>query len=272
MSLSILLCQPTTNSDGTTGPKVPSTSDRRTEVASFDMGAITSARELISSARRIATFSGAGLSAESGIPTFRDALTGHWARYDPAELASPEGFARNPELIIEWYNDRRRTLASSTPNAAHQAMADRTGLLHVTQNVDHLLERAGAEQVLHLHGRIDSDRCHRSCGYSESIDISDPPGLRPCPQCGAPLRPAVVWFGEPLPEEVWNSSVEAVEAADLLIVIGTSGVVFPAAGLIDQARRGSAAVIVVNAEPIKTTCDITIIGSAAEIVPQLLSA
>ena len=236
------------------------------------MGTITSARALISSARRITTFSGAGLSAESGIRTFRDALTGHWSRYDPAELASPEGFARNPELVIEWYNDRRRTLASSTPNAAHRALADRVELTHITQNVDHLLERAGAEQVLHLHGRIDSDRCHHSCGYSEAIDISDPPGLRPCPQCGAPLRPTVVWFGEPLPEDAWNSSIEAVEAADLLIVIGTSGVVFPAAGLIDHARHGGAAVIVVNAEPIRTISDITIIGPAAEIVPQLLSA
>ena len=235
------------------------------------MSDIERARGAIAAGERVATFSGAGLSAESGIPTFREASTGLWAKYDPTELASPGGFAANPELVIDWYGERRRTLAGSVPNPAHLAMAERPDMTHITQNVDNLLEAAGAGQVLHLHGRIDQDRCHRSCGFIESVDMADPPGLRRCPRCGAPVRPAVVWYGEPLPDAVWTLAVEAVEAADVLIVVGTSGVVFPAAGLIDHAGSRGARIIVINAEPIGSAADITIIGSAGSIMPELLA-
>ena len=235
------------------------------------MSDIERAKDAVASGERVMTFSGAGLSAESGIPTFREASTGLWAKYDPTELASPEGFAANPELVIDWYGDRRRTLAGSVPNAAHLAMAGRPDMTHITQNVDNLLEAAGAQEVLHLHGRIDQDRCHRSCGFIESVDLADPPGLRRCPRCGAPVRPTVVWFGEPLPDAVWTEAVEAVEAADVLIVVGTSGVVFPAAGLIDHARISGARIIVINAEPIRSAADITVIGSAGSIMPELLA-
>lgn len=235
------------------------------------MSSIEHAHALVAEAGRVATFTGAGLSAESGIDTFRDPATGYWARYDPAELASPAGFAADPGLVIDWYNHRRRTLAAAEPNAAHRALAEQADLTHVTQNVDHLLERAGAQRVLHLHGSIGLDRCHRACGYEERIDISAPPGLRPCPSCGAPLRPAVVWFGETLPEATWIASVEAISAADLLLVIGTSGVVYPAAGLIDHARSTGAAVVVVNAEPIRAPADVAVIGSAADLVPRILA-
>jgi NAD-dependent deacetylase len=235
------------------------------------MSAIERAKGAIAAAERVVTFSGAGLSAESGIPTFREASTGLWAKYDPTELASPEGFAANPELVIDWYRARRKTLAGSVPNSAHLAMAERPDMTHLTQNVDNLLEAAGAEEVIHLHGRIDQDRCHRSCGFIESVNLADPPGLRRCPRCGARVRPAVVWYGEPLPDAVWTAAVNAVEEADVLIVVGTSGVVFPAAGLIDQARNRGARIIVVNAEPISSVVDITIIGSAGSIMPELLA-
>jgi NAD-dependent deacetylase len=235
------------------------------------MSSLEHARALVAEAGRVATFTGAGLSAESGIATFRDPTTGYWARYDPAELASPVGFAADPELVIDWYNHRRRTLAAAEPNAAHRSLAECADLIHVTQNVDDLLERAGARRVLHLHGSIGLDRCDRACGYEERIDLAAPPGLRPCPFCGAPIRPAVVWFGETLQEAVWNASVEAISRADLLLVIGTSGVVYPAAGLIDHARSTGAAVVVVNAEPIRSPADVVLIGSAVEFVPEILA-
>ena len=235
------------------------------------MEEINRARALLAGAGRIVTFSGAGLSAESGIPTFRDVQTGLWAQYDPTELASPEGFARNPALVIDWYNDRRRNLSSAEPNAAHEALARRDNLTPITQNVDHLLEAAGACGVLHLHGRIDSDRCHRACGFETPVDIADPPGLRACPRCGAPMRPSVIWFGETLPPVVWEMAVEAITTADALLVVGTSGVVFPAAGLIDLAHRSDTSIIVVNAEPIRSPANVRLIGPAADLVPLILS-
>lgn len=236
------------------------------------MDPIHAAISILSTAQKIVTFSGAGLSAESGIPTFREAQTGYWARYDPAELASPGGFSQDPELVINWYNDRRSTIAQAQPNAAHRALAGRQDIVHVTQNIDHLLETAGAKSVLHLHGRIDSDRCNLSCGYAEPIDIADPPGLRNCPDCRAALRPSVVWFGEPLPQSTWDAAVQAVSTADVLLVVGTSGVVYPAASLVDLARSCGAAVVVVNTEPTRSIADVALIGPATELVPRLLTA
>ena len=198
-------------------------------------------------------------------------VNGSLGEYDPTELASPQGFAADPELVTGWYDDRRRTLARSLPNAAHLAMAERPDMTHITQNVDNLLEAAGAGGVLHLHGRIDQDRCNRSCGFIESIDLADPPGLRQCPRCSAAVRPAVVWYGEPLPDAVWQAAVESVEAADVLIVVGTSGVVFPAAGLIDHAGNRGTWIIVINAEPTRSAADIAIIGAAGSILPELLA-
>lgn len=255
----------TTGAEGTVANRPEARSTLRA------MSAIERAGAAIAAASRVATFSGAGLSAESGIPTFREASTGLWAKYDPTELASPEGFAHNPELVIDWYNHRRKTLSGSRPNAAHRAMANRGDMTHITQNVDHLLEAAGATDVTHLHGRIDRDRCHRSCGFIETVDLANPPGLRKCPRCGADVRPAVVWFGEPLPEAEWRKAVQAVEAADVLVVVGTSGVVVPAAGLIDHAWSNGALIIVVNTEPVRTTSHISLIGPAAAILPDILA-
>ena len=234
---------------------------------------IDAARRMLADGRRVVSFSGAGLSAESGVGTFRDAPEGMWAKYDPVRLASPEGFAADPKLVIDWYAARRRTVGDAKPNPAHVALAGRGDILHVTQNVDDLLLRAGAEQVIPLHGSIGFDRCHGGCGHEEPVDMTDPPGLRDCPNCGAPLRPAVVWFGEAMPSEAWDKADRACRDCDVLLVIGTSAVVYPAAGLIGVAKAAGAGIIVVNTQPSEASplADIELLGPAGEIVPQLLA-
>ncbi len=234
---------------------------------------IDAARRMLADGRRVVSFSGAGLSAESGVGTFRDAPEGMWAKYDPVRLASPEGFAADPKLVIDWYAARCRTVGDAQPNPAHLALAGRGDILHVTQNVDDLLTRAGADGVISLHGSIDFDRCHAGCGHEERVDMTDPPGLRDCPACGAPLRPAVVWFGEAMPPEAWDAAERACRACDVLLVIGTSAVVYPAAGLIGIAKAGGARIIVVNTQSSEASplADIELLGPAGEIVPQLLA-
>lgn len=233
------------------------------------------ARVALASPRRIACFSGAGLSAASGVPTFRDAHgDGLWSRYDPMQLATPEGFERDRRLVIEWYAWRRAKVAAARPNAAHEALAARTDIVQITQNVDGLLQRAGAADVLGLHGRIDRDRCHGGCGYETAADPVAPAALRDCPRCGAPLRPAVVWFGEALPHDVLLEAAEACRSCDALLVVGTSATVHPAAGLIDVAREAGAMIVVVNTEPSAASdhADIELLGPAVEVVPAILAA
>jgi len=226
------------------------------------------ARSLISEASKVVSFSGAGLSAESGIATFRDP-DGVWNKVDPAIYASAAGFRAKPNEVSEWYAHRRRTLASTSPNAAHLALAASNWQLHITQNVDNLLERAGANKVVHLHGVLDRDRCHAGCGYHCAVDLSNPPALRTCPDCGSMVRPDVVWFGEMLPELAWHQAESAIEQAEVTVVIGTSGEVWPAAGLIDRAR----AVITINQESTRVgrRSAVELIGPAATVVPALLS-
>ena len=233
---------------------------------------IETARGIIKHAQRLVSFSGAGLSAESGVGTFRDP-DGLWARYDPTRLASPAGFAEDPELVISWYGDRRRRIARAAANPAHEALAARRDIVHVTQNVDNLLERAGARDVIHLHGTIAADRCHARCGHREAIDLADPPPLRPCPACGDRLRPDVVWFGEPLPADAWAAAERACRECDALLVIGTSAVVYPAAGLIGLAESCGAGIVIVNKEPSGASelADVELLGQAGAIVPQLLA-
>ncbi len=234
---------------------------------------IDSARRIIADGRRIVCFSGAGLSAESGIATFRDATEGLWAKYDPTLLASPEGFAADPQLVTDWYASRRRTVAEAQPNPAHRALAGRDDIVNVTQNVDDLLHRAGAEQVIQLHGRIDADRCHGGCGHWEVVSLAEPPGLRDCPDCGQPMRPAVVWFGEALAPQHWQAAEMACRDCDTLLVIGTRAVVYPAAGLIGLAKSAGARIIVVNAQPTEAgrIADVEVLGPAGEVVPELLA-
>lgn len=225
------------------------------------------------------SFSGAGLSAESGIATFRDADddTALWSKFDPQKLASQEGFLADPATVIDWYNWRRKTLSDATPNNAHYTLARLQGWTHITQNVDDLLERAiqktsdDTSHVLHLHGTLLEDHCNANCGHSEEIDLSCAPVLRRC-VCNDYMRPSVVWFGEALPAEVLQTALEKTEKADLMLVVGTSAQVYPAAGLIDIAAGNGADVIVVNTESSGVTGVgvIELVGPAGEILPQLI--
>ncbi len=234
------------------------------------------ARAILAQSTRAAAFSGAGLSAESGLPTFRDPETDAlWSRYDPTELASADAFAANPERVIDWYNWRRSRYAKVKPNAAHRALARQAGMIQITQNVDDLLEQAGVppQQVYHLHGGILDDRCHNpACEYRETIDPEDPPALRACPRCGHSMRPAVVWFGENLPQDVWLRAQRLCSALDCLLVVGTSATVYPAAGLIELARHYGSRVIVVDPNPgaAGDQADVFLAGAAGEILPALL--
>ena len=213
------------------------------------------------SARRIVVLSGAGMSAESGIPTFRDRGTGLWARFDPQALATPEAFRRDPETVWAWYESRRHSVSRAVPNAGHLALtalaarAQVESLTIVTQNVDDLHERAGAKAVLHLHGSLFAPRCF-DCGRAFGGHAAAPEQgpednttrLAPprCATCNGLIRPGVVWFGEGLPEAAWLEALRTIERADLLLVVGTSGLVYPAAGLPEAAWRQGCDVSVLN--------------------------
>ena len=252
--------------------------DREPETVAAATTAIDRARDLLRAGRSIATFSGAGLSAESGIATFRDKHDPNalWAKFDPMELASPEGFARHPEVVRAWYAWRREGIARAHPNPAHRALAVRDDLLHITQNVDDLLERAGAsiDRVVHLHGEIAIDRCHARCGYEARLDLArGSVTVEACPQCAQPVRPGVVWFGEMLPADAWQRAERACRSCEVLLVIGTSGVVYPAAGLVIVAKPAGARIVIVNTESSGASelADVELLGPAGEIVPRLIT-
>lgn len=239
---------------------------------------IEALRETVRAARAIAVLSGAGMSAESGVPTFRDALSGLWARFDPQQLATEAAFRRDPARVWDWYAERRAAIEQVHPNAGHHAIAafqrHHPGRLTViTQNVDGLHQRAGSAGVLALHGNIAEDRWldpPRDCCHRGPIAPGRPPR---CPVCGNLRRPAVVWFGEMLPEPEFNAAHAAAERCDLMLVVGTSGAVYPAAGLAEVARRSGARVVVVN--PNETGLDHVahrlLRQTAAQALPQLLA-
>jgi NAD-dependent deacetylase len=249
----------------------------RGEGAGAGAEALERARVLIGDATRLLVFTGAGVSAESGIPTFRDALEGHWARHDPTRLATEEGFRADPALVWRWYAERRAGIARAEPNAAHRAIADaqRPGrrLAVVTQNVDGLHRRAGSRDVIELHGSIVRARCLEGCGPASEgweRDARVPP---PCPRCGvAPLRPGVVWFGERLPPGAFERAERLAAEADALLVVGTSGLVQPAASLPLVAARRHRPVIVVDPNPtgLDGIATVSLRGRAADVVPALL--
>jgi NAD-dependent deacetylase len=237
---------------------------------------LAEARAALAASRSAAVFSGAGLSAESGVATFRG-NDGHtlWSQFNPMELASATGFEENPQRVIEWYNWRRTQLARAQPNAAHAALAKHGRLVQITQNVDDLLERAGvaANAVLHLHGTIGKDRCNLSCGYEEAVDLEHPPPLRRCAKCGAAyLRPAVVWFGEALPQRVFGEAQRVCSEVDCLLVVGTSAVVYPAAGLIEDAAAAGSTIISINTERSGSfgAKHIELVGPASVLLPAVL--
>jgi len=241
--------------------------------------ALRAVRAALAASRRVLVLTGAGISAESGIPTFRDALTGLWARFDPEDLASEDGFRADPGRVWDWYAERAEGVRRAAPNAAHVALADferrHPGRLAiVTQNVDDLHQRAGSVDVVRLHGDILAmrwlDPCPRrpACAPAQAQ-----PGRPPaCAECGNRLRPAVVWFGEMLPPAALERAEALAAACDVALVVGTSGAVWPAAGLALAARRAGATVVIVNPQPseIDHAAQHLLRGPAAEVLPALL--
>ena len=225
-------------------------------------------------ARHIVLLSGAGMSAESGVPTFRDAQTGLWAKFRPEELATAQAFRARPQMVWDWYASRREMIAGVAPNAGHRAVAafqqrHPGRLTVVTQNVDGLHQRAGSPGVLALHGNIAQDQwldAPRPCCDAQPPADGHPPR---CPVCGNMRRPAVVWFGEMLPAAELAAAEAAAAACELMLVVGTSGAVYPAAGL---ARATRARVVVVNPGPteLDDVADAVLAGTAAGLLPSLL--
>jgi len=242
---------------------------------------ITAAGVFLRDAERVVVLTGAGISAESGVPTFRGA-GGLWKSYRAEDLATPEAFARDARLVWEWYGWRRELVAACEPNAAHHAIAraaqERPAFRVVTQNVDGLHAAAsapGGPRPLELHGSLFRTRCTR-CGARrddrQSVDATSTATLPHCAECGSLARPDVVWFGEALDSAVFAEAVQLASAADVCLVVGTSAVVYPAAGLADMTRRAGGRVIEVNiAEtPLTGAATIAIRGTAVGIIPALL--
>ncbi|TSE01579.1 NAD-dependent deacylase [Skermania sp. ID1734] len=229
-------------------------------------------------ARSITVLTGAGMSAESGLPTFRDAQTGLWARYDPMTLATPEAWREDPALVWAWYQKRGAMLQTAEPNAGHLALATWSkfqDIRIVTQNVDDLHERAGSTNVIHVHGSLLTPYCD-SCHTPYPADVEEPTGERvPPPKCacGGLIRPGVVWFGEMLPEDAFARAIDAAQRCDLMIVVGTSGIVYPAAGLAQLAQSNGASVAEINPAETEASSQVDIRwrATAATALPALLA-
>lgn len=217
---------------------------------SFSQALITALRD----ARSITVLTGAGISAESGIPTFRDSQTGMWAKYDPHELATPEAFEKNPQLVLDWYRWRHNLVMQSKPNPGHHALVALERRVPqftlITQNVDGLHRTAGSWRVIELHGNLDHLRCPKEGTLLEGWPEEKLPH---CPSCGSLLRPNVVWFGESLPVDALQSALDASTHCDVFISVGTSGVVEPAASLPYEALRAKAVVVEINPTPTPLT-------------------
>jgi len=246
----------------------------------LDAASIRDAAAPIDAASHLVAFTGAGVSAASGIPTFRDALTGRWARYDPNDLATPEAFARQPDVVARWYDQRRLEVLQRRPNDAHVALAElerrllRLGrrFTLVTQNVDGLHRRAGSAEPLEIHGSITRWRNTTTGQTREMLEPTPMKAYPPRDANGSPLRPAVVWFGEMLPEGAWQRAVDAAASCDVLLAVGTSAAVYPAAGLIDVAREAGATLIECNPEPSLAGEAIRLNAAAEAVLPALVSA
>ena len=239
---------------------------------------IAEAATALAKARHVCVLTGAGISAESGIPTFRDALTGLWAKFSPEELATPEAFERDPKFVWHWYEFRRELIRKAQPNPGHYALAELAGrvprLTLVTQNVDGLHQRAGSSGVLEYHGNILRDRCTVEQMVAERSEDSRRSGLPRCAACGGLLRPDVVWFGEMIPRRALIEADEAAAGCDAFLSIGTSSLVYPAAGLAEAALRRGVPVIEVNPNPtdLSPRADAMLQGPAGRILPELLRA
>jgi NAD-dependent deacetylase len=260
---------------------------------------VAEVRDWVRGARHIAVLTGAGMSAESGVPTFRDANAraprppaaaaprggttglgrpgagcGLWAKFDPEQLATEEAFRANPSMVWDWYAHRRELIARVEPNAGHRALADFARrhpgrLTLITQNVDGLHQRAGSQGVLALHGNIADDQWldpPKACCNPDAVVAGSPPY---CDRCGNMLRPAVVWFGEALPFDVLGAAQKAARESDLMLVVGTSGVVQPAAGLA-RTTRGKIVIVNPEATALDDAADAVLRGTAASLLPGLL--
>jgi NAD-dependent deacetylase len=246
---------------------------------------IQTAAQRLLDAPKVVVLTGAGVSKESGVPTFRDALDGLWAKYDPQQLATPAAFRANPKLVWDWYEYRRQMVEAVKPNPGHYALAELETLIPqvviVTQNVDGLHQMAGSSDVIPLHGNIRQHKCFANCqGEPTLIDVntltwdreSGPPL---CPHCGAFVRPDVVWFTESLPHDAFTHAIESTYEADVFLVVGTSGLVEPAASLPRLARsEANAYLIDVNPVPDELTPYVHLFlqGPSGEILPQVVMA
>ncbi len=229
--------------------------------------------EKIKKARKIVFVTGAGISQESGIPTFRG-KDGLWKKYDPMKLATIDAFYDDPKLVWEWYEDRRKNILAAKPNAGHDAIAkleDFSKVVVLTQNIDGLHQRAGSTNVLELHGSIIRIKC-TVCNYKDEITTKFDV-LPPICKCGSILRPDVVWFGEPLPQKVWQEAVAQANSCDVMIISGTSLLVSPANSLPIYAKQNNAVLIEVNPEQtmMSTEMDLSLKTTSAAALPELIS-
>ena len=231
--------------------------------------------EALRNAKHVVVLTGAGISAESGVPTFRDVMTGLWAQYNPQDLATPQAFVRDPKLVWEWYAWRRELVSKVEPNAGHRALVELEQHVPrftlITQNVDSLHQRAGSQRVIELHGNIVRAKCFDEGTVIEQWEETGEVPPR-CPNCGGLLRPDVVWFGEALPEQAFNAAALASLACDVFLSIGTSGVVEPAASLPLVALRRGARVALINPEetPLLSEKVDFLRGPAGTVLPALV--
>lgn len=233
-------------------------------------------QSLLQCVNSVCVLTGAGISAESGVATFRG-HDGLWSKLKPEELASFDAFLRNPELVWEWYNYRKNIIHNVKPNLAHEALVTMESLVNnftlVTQNVDNLHNRAGSKRVLELHGNIERSYCVDCEKPVFNIEVTPEKKVPRCTYCGGLIRPDVVWFGEILPENVFQAAVEAASRCELFFAVGTSAVIFPAAGLPLTARNHGAYLVEINTErtDISHIVDETLLGKAGEVLPQIVS-
>ena len=239
---------------------------------------------LIQSSRKITILTGAGVSQESGVPTFRDAQDGLWAKYDPQQLATPEAFQRNPKLVWDWYEFRREMVRKAKPNPGHFALVEiqkrYPGAKLITQNIDDLHEQAGSRQVIHLHGCLAENKCFQNCqGDPTPVDITQiqwdkTSGPPPCPYCGGWVRPNVVWFTEIVLSDCLQTAFQACQTCDLMLVVGTSGFVTPAATMPAYAKSAGAKIVEVNPDYTMITriVDIKLAGPSGQMLPLVVEA
>lgn len=246
---------------------------------SFDGGerALKEAAKLLRNAKRLAVLTGAGISAESGVPTFRG-TDGLWEGHRIEEVATPEAFQHNPKLVWRFYHQRRTNLQKVAPNPGHHALVELETTIFqpdhftlITQNVDGLHREAGSRRLLELHGNIRRVRCTQ-CHDRLDVGLAQLAELPSCAKCRGLLRPDIVWFHESLPDDIWEEAALATAMCDVFMVVGTSAIVYPAAGLIHAAKRAGSKVIEINIARSDATdiADVCVLGASGAILPALV--